>query len=63
MMKKFRFAGLAFAAALSMMAAFSKPAAAACITVYCDGRFTAYSCQNTTPELIADAWRICNPYG
>lgn len=61
-MKKFRFAGLAFAAALTMMAAFSKPAAAACVFVYCNGNYGAYSCQNTTAELIADAWRICNPY-
>lgn len=61
-MKKFRFAGLAFAAALSMLAALPKQAAAACVFVYCDGRPGAYSCQNTTAELIADAWRICNPY-
>lgn len=59
-MKLSRISALAFASVLAV-ASFVMPAKAeaACVFVYCNGNYGAYSCQDTTEKLILDAMRIC----
>ena len=59
-MKLSRISALAFASAIALVA-FLAPARAeaACVFVYCNGNYGAYSCQDTTEKLILDAMRIC----